>query len=64
MAHQVTIAVDDTVYEALKPMIEQHTISVFLHEVFQSRLQNRAVPSIASLRGTLGRVFVGAFFLR
>jgi hypothetical protein len=59
MLHELTITVDDTVYQTLKPMVEQQTIGSFLYEFLQTRLQNaaqRPVPSITALRGTLHQV--------
>jgi predicted CopG family antitoxin len=59
MLHKLTITVDDTVYQTLKPMVEQQTIGPFLHEFLQTRLQNaarRPAPSIMALRGTLHQI--------
>jgi predicted CopG family antitoxin len=58
MLHELTITVDDEVYQTLKPMVEEQTLDSFLHEVMQMRLGNaargrRPVPSITALRGTL-----------
>jgi hypothetical protein len=59
MLHEITITVDDTVYQTLKPMVEQQTIGSFLYDFLQTRLQNdtrRSVPSITALRGTLHQI--------
>ncbi|WP_461256019.1 hypothetical protein [Treponema sp. R80B11-R83G3] len=56
MLHELTITVDDAVYQTLKPMVEQQTISSLLYEFMQNRTQKRVVPSIASLRGTLHKI--------
>jgi predicted CopG family antitoxin len=55
MAHELTITVDDVIYQTLKPMIEQQTIGTFLHEFIQARSRS-PIPAIASLRGTLHRI--------
>ena len=55
--HELTITVDDTVYQALKPMVEQKTISSFLHEFMQKTVKNQtASSSITALRGTLHQI--------
>jgi predicted CopG family antitoxin len=56
MLHELTITVDDAVYQTLKPMIEQQTIGSLLYEFMQDRTQKRPIPSIASLRGTLHKI--------
>jgi hypothetical protein len=59
MSRELTITVDDAVYQTLKPMVEQHTISLFLSEFLQTHPQNaapRPAPSITALRGTLRRL--------
>jgi len=59
MLHELTITVDDAVYQTLKPMVEQQTIGPFLYEFLQTRLQNaarRPAPSITALRGTLHQI--------
>jgi predicted CopG family antitoxin len=53
MLHELTITIDDNVYQVLKPMVEQKTISSFLYEFMQSRIKERPIPSITALRGTL-----------
>ena len=53
MLHELTITVDDTVYQTLKPMVEQQTIGSFLHEFVQNRTKGQTAPDITSLRGTL-----------
>jgi predicted CopG family antitoxin len=49
MLHELTITVDDTVYQTLKPMVEQQTIGAFLHDFLQTRAKQRSVPAIANL---------------
>ena len=56
MLRELTIFVDDTVYQTLKPMIEQQTIDSFLHEFIQNRKKERSMPAITALRGTLHQV--------
>jgi len=56
MTHQLTITVDDTVYRALKPMVEQDTIGSLLHDFMKSHAKNQPVPSIVPLRGTLHKI--------
>ena len=56
MAKTVTITVDDTVYETLKPLIEQQTIGDFLAKVIEKDITQTAPFGIASLRGSLHRV--------
>jgi predicted CopG family antitoxin len=56
MLHELTITVDDTVYQTLKPMLEQQTIDSFLREFIQSRTKERQIPSITALRGTLHQI--------
>jgi predicted CopG family antitoxin len=56
MLHELTITVDDAVYQTLKPMIEEHTISSFLKEFVQNRNKDKLAPAITSLRGTLHQV--------
>jgi len=56
MLHELTITVDDTVYQTLKPMVEQQTIGSLLYEFMQNRTKERTIPSIASLRGTLHKI--------
>jgi hypothetical protein len=64
MLHELTITVDDAIYQTLKPMVEQQTIGPFLYEFLQTRLQNaawrntgrRTTPSITALRGTLHQI--------
>jgi predicted CopG family antitoxin len=54
MLHELTITVDDAVYQTLKPMVEQQTIGSFLHEFVQNRTRGgRSTPAITSFRGTL-----------
>jgi len=57
MVHELTITVDDAVYQTLKPMVEQKTIGSLLYEFIQNRTKQRpAPPPIASLRGTLHKI--------
>ena len=56
MLHEMTITVDDTVYEALKPMVEQHTIGTLLYEFLQNRMKEHTISDIRKLRGTLHQV--------
>jgi predicted CopG family antitoxin len=56
MLHELTITVDDAVYQTLKPMVEQQTIGTLLYEFMQKHTKKKPIPSIRSLRGTLQRV--------
>jgi predicted CopG family antitoxin len=56
MLRELTITVDDAVYETLKPMVEQQTIGAFLSDFLQYRPHKRVAPSIRTLRGTLRRI--------
>ena len=56
MLRELTITVDDTVYQTLKPMIEQQTIGSFLHEFIQNRKKEQPIPAITALRGTLHQI--------
>jgi len=56
MMRQLTITVDDTVYQALKPMVEQETIGSLLHDFMKNRTKSQTAPSIKTLRGTLHRI--------
>jgi hypothetical protein len=57
MLHELTITVDDTVYQTLKPLVDTHTIGAFLGNLLQSSRQSSPQkPAIAPLRGTLHRV--------
>jgi len=56
MLHELTITVDDSVYQTLKPMVEQQTIGSLLYEFLQNRTKERQINSIASLRGTLHKI--------
>jgi len=53
MLHELTITVDDAVYQTLKPMLEQQTIGSFLREFINNHTKERSVSSITALRGTL-----------
>jgi predicted CopG family antitoxin len=56
MLHEITITVDDTVYQTLKPMVEQQTIGLLLYEFMQNRNKERPAPPITALRGTLHQI--------
>jgi hypothetical protein len=63
MLHELTITVDDAVYQTLKPMVEQQTIGAFLHDFLQTKLQAvkehqtyGSAPAITALRGTLHQI--------
>ena len=56
MTHQLTINVDDTVYQTLKPMVEHDTIGALLCEFIQDRNKKQKTSSITALRGTLHKV--------
>ena len=58
MDHTVTITVDDTVYETLKPFIEQQTVGAFLAKVIEtnSASAQKNPAGIAALRGSLHHV--------
>jgi predicted CopG family antitoxin len=61
MSHELTITVDDDIYQTLKPMVEQQTISSLLHEFLhkyatEPSVRERPIPAIAALRGTLHQV--------
>jgi len=56
MLHELTITVDDAVYQSLKPMVEQKTIGPFLYEFIQNRTKERPIPPITALRGTLAHI--------
>jgi predicted CopG family antitoxin len=56
MVHELTITVDDAVYQTLKPLVEQQTIGSLLYEFMQNRTKQRPVPSITALRGTLHQI--------
>jgi predicted CopG family antitoxin len=57
MSRELTITVEDSVYETLQSMVEQQTISDFLKDLLKSattaQSARRSNPGIASLRGTL-----------
>ena len=56
MLHELTITVDDAVYQTLKPMVEQQTIGAFLCDLLQHSSRQKPAPAIAPLRGTLRRI--------
>jgi predicted CopG family antitoxin len=56
MLHELTITVDDAVYQTLKPMVEQQTIGAFLSDILQTHSKDRQSSSIRALRGSLRRI--------
>jgi predicted CopG family antitoxin len=56
MLHELTITVDDAIYQTLKPMVEQETIDSFLREFMQKHTKDRKTPPITALRGTLHHI--------
>jgi len=56
MLHELTITVDDAIYQTLKPMVEQETIDSFLREFMQKHTKERKVPPITALRRTLHHI--------
>jgi len=56
MLHELTITVDDAVYQTLKPLVDQQTIGSLLYEFMQNRAKQHSAPSIAALRGTLHKI--------
>jgi len=56
MLHELTITVDDEVYQTLKPMVEHQTIGSLLYDFLQNRNKERSAYPIASLRGTLHKI--------
>ena len=56
MSRELTITVDDAVYQTLKPLVEQQTIGSLLYEFMQNRTKQRPAPSITALRGTLHKI--------
>jgi predicted CopG family antitoxin len=56
MLHELTITVDDNVYQTLKPMVEQQTLGALLYEFMQNRTKKQQIIPIASLRGTLHKI--------
>jgi predicted CopG family antitoxin len=56
MLHELTITVDDVVYQTLKPMVEQQTIGLFLNDFIQRRAGERPIPDISAFRGTLHKI--------
>ena len=58
MAHTITITVEDTIYEKLKPFIEQQTIGAFLSEIVGKNSLNKPTThsGIAAMRGSLHRL--------
>jgi hypothetical protein len=58
MLHELTITVDDALYQTLKPLVDQQTIGAFLHGVLDGGSWHQPAPPIRALRGTLHRVDV------
>ena len=58
MAHTVTITVDDSVYETLKPFIEQQTVGEYLSKIIgkNSPTSQALYPDIVGLRGSLHQI--------
>jgi hypothetical protein len=56
MLRELTIIVDDTVYQTLKPMVEQQTIGPLLHEFIRNRSIKRPISDISALRGSLHKI--------
>ena len=58
MAHTLTITVDDTVYETLKPFIEKQTIDTFISTIIEKNLSSKQTlhSGIKSFRGSLHQV--------
>jgi len=56
MAHELTITVDDAVYQTLKPLVEQQAFGSLLYEFIQNRTKPNHIHSIAALRGTLHQI--------
>ena len=56
MLHELTITVDDVVYQTLKPMVEQKTIGPLLYEFIQKCSKERPVADITAFRGTLHQI--------
>jgi hypothetical protein len=56
MLHELTLTVDDAIYQTLKPMVEQQTLGSLLYEFIQNRTKDRPAPSIRALRGTLHQI--------
>jgi predicted CopG family antitoxin len=58
MAHTLTITVDDTVYETLKPFVEQQTLNAFLSKVIGKDSSSTQIThtNIADFRGSLHKV--------
>jgi hypothetical protein len=57
MSRELTITVEDSVYDTLQSMVEQQTISDFLKDMLESATAAQSSrspnPGIAPLRGTL-----------
>jgi hypothetical protein len=59
MLHELTITVDDVVYQTLKPMVEQKTLGPFLYDFLHNHPKSvvpQPILSITTLRGTLHQV--------
>jgi hypothetical protein len=57
MARELTITIEDSVYDTLQSMVKQQTISDFLKDMLESAAaapgSRHPNPDIVSLRGTL-----------
>ena len=56
MLHELTITVDEDIYQTLKPMVDQQTINSLLHDFVQNRIKEKSIPAITALRGTLHQI--------
>ena len=58
MAHTLTITIDDTIYETLKPFIEQQTIDTFISTIIEKNLPSKQKlhSCIKSYKGSLHHV--------
>ena len=58
MARELTITVNDAVYEKLKPLIEQNSLDEFIAKVIVNNPLPASVPhpGIATMRGSLHQV--------
>ena len=58
MEHTLTITVDESVYEKMKPFIEQQTFNTFISNAIVTYQQSlpSAHPGIAGMRGSLHQV--------
>ena len=56
MLREIILSVDDTIYQTLKPLVEEQTIGPLLYEFVKSRIKERSIPDISTLRGTLHQI--------